>query len=122
MRKRAWVYGVLVAALTLYLGFLGICSLDDRVSEANFNGLKIGMTKWEVRKKLGFAYSYSGKVLVKGQVHVNLTGDDGTVMLAFDDEDKLIWKDWVEDWRRQPPERLSWHNLLVRLGYLRIVE
>ena len=118
MNKRFAIYGLLATTLALYVGYLGLCFLDDGVSEKNFQELKVGMTKWEVRSKLGYTHSYSGVVLVKGMVHVTLVGDDGAVMLAFNEEDRLIWKDWDERHNRssQLPlaERLGvWLGLII---------
>lgn len=104
MTKRTKVYGVLVLVVTAYLGWLCYLYLSDRVSPEHFLELKEGMTKSEVRGVLGWGHDYSGFIIVKGQVHVDLVGCDGTAMLAFDDNDRLIWMAWDET-RRLPTLR-----------------
>ena len=108
MKKRVVVYGGLAAVLLAYLGFLALCSLGDDVTKATFDQLEIGMTKSQVRGILGF-FPDERHHWVKGQVHENWLGADGAIMLAYDDDNRLI----LERLRRKMDARTSDHCRLV---------
>ena len=111
MRKRLAIYGVITVLLLVYLGFLAYFSVRDGATEATFRQLEIGMGKSEVRGML-VSSPDERHHWVKGQVHEDWVGDDGTIMLAFDEQDQLIWKAW-EERRRRPSLREKWDGMWV---------
>jgi hypothetical protein len=121
MKKRLIVYGVLGLGLAVYAAFYGYGYFSDGATLENFEKLELGMTKGEVRGVLGWGHSYWGYVIVKGQVHVNVEGRTGTAMLAFDEQDRLIWKGWDEG-RRRRTLREEWEHLPETIGIVKIRE
>jgi hypothetical protein len=113
MKKRFIVYGTIALIPLGYWGFLGYCYLTDDVSEASFQKLEIGMTRREVRSILG-VWPDKSYHLVKWQTHEDWYGDECYINLAFDDDDRLVWKDWRPIGPR-PTLVERWEGLFVKI-------
>lgn len=109
MQKRLAIYGTFMAICLGYIAFISYCCFVDGVTETNYRRLEIGMTKRQTRALLGFSPNATHH-WVKGQVHEDWIGPEGTVMLAFDDQERLIWKDWNKNQRRRTLQE-KWENI-----------
>ncbi len=112
MTKQSLIYGTPALILGICLTLLCYRYFRDGATMENCHELKEGMTKSEVRSILGWSHDYSGFVLLKGQAHVDVKGKHGTVMLAFDPQDRLVWKAWDETRRRETLLEQLLHGLL----------
>ena len=93
-KTRIAIYGFLTVFM-LASAFVISRSLVAGPTVADFDQLEIGMTKWQVRRTLGL-WPDKSYVLLKGQVHEDWYGNGGMIVVAFDDQNQLIWKTWVE--------------------------
>ncbi len=109
MKKHFLVYGTAATLLVGYWGFLGYCYLSHNVTNASYADLEIGMTKRQVRSILG-VWPDKSYHLIKCQTHEDWVGDEGTILLAFDETNRLVWKEWVRE-RTRPTLRERWEGL-----------
>lgn len=115
MKKRIAIYIVVPLLILCYSGFVPYWYLKDGVSKENYDQLEIGMTKGQVRWLLGF-WPDATHHWVKGRPNEDWHGKDGTILLAFDEDNRLIWKDWIGGWRR-PMVQERWERLGERIWY-----
>jgi hypothetical protein len=106
MKKRLAIYCVF--GVLIYVGYLFYCYFSDGITEENLERLEIGMTKTQVHGLIGVEPDYT-VIHVVGQVHQDWIGTDGSILVAFDDKDRLIWKAWDE--RRRRPT--AWQRLIL---------
>ena len=111
MKKGIAIYGIIALVVVAYLVFYGRAFTSDATHE-DFEQLEIGMTKWQVRRTIGL-WPDKSYVLLKGQTHENWYADGGMIVLEFDDQNRLIWKTWIDGMSRPPfLERIGWHRVL----------
>jgi hypothetical protein len=106
MKKRIAIY--CVVGLLVYVGFLTYCFFSDGVTRANYRLIKTEMTKSQIHRLLGgmFATADYTEKLPLG-TRETWYGDEGTIILVFDDKGQIIWKEWDDrTHRRKFPDNL----------------
>jgi hypothetical protein len=94
MKKRLAVYGLL--GVLVYVSVVGYVYLSDGVTRENYLQIKREMTKSEIHGMLGglFANRDHTEHLGMGGVRESWFGKEGTIILVFDGDDQIIWKEW----------------------------
>jgi hypothetical protein len=94
MKKRLAIY-VALAAL-VYASVVGYAYLTDGVTRANYLQIKKDMTKDEIYAMLGglFASPDRTEHLPMGGVREIWYGRNGMIILVFDGDNQIIWKEW----------------------------
>jgi hypothetical protein len=100
MRKR--LVNSTAVILACYFAFIAYYMFFGGPSAASCQRLEVGMSKFEVRCIVG-PWPDKSHQLIKGQIHEEWFADDGILYLAFDDNDRLVWKDWFQRQGQRAP-------------------
>lgn len=105
MKTRLIVYGLLAFCCVAVLSFL---IRGSAVTEDNCLRIELGMTRSEVELLLRAVPDHAWTICDDKIFHENYLGWNGTAMVAYDPQGRVIWRAWDET-RRRPP---AWVILL----------
>jgi hypothetical protein len=106
MTKKRWIVlaGILAACVCLTLGVLALLPPRPGVTEANVERIEDGMTREEVEALLGgpgeFSYPRPSKALAPAKKYRDGVlwchpRSNATVIVNFDDRERVVGKTWV---------------------------